>query len=219
MAELRDRESDDESDEGGEMRNPLLRDLAPAKGQAEARGGARQGRTSQWFAGELFDEMEEEDDEEDIRLMAEKGRAQARRKRFTELGTKGRKKRGGQPAEAEAEDEGEAAAAEAGASEAPPAKRAKKGKAEKTKAAEAEGSGGRAWGGSAGERAAPAAKRPKGGKAPREAGGEVEMPDDAKFEDEEEGRQVGGRQAQYDSDDVVEAMDGAETAQAADGAL
>ena len=59
------------------------------------------------------------------------------------------------------------------------------------------------------------AKRPKGGKAPREAGGEVEMPDDAKFEDEEEGRQVGGRQAQYDSDDVVEAMDGAETAQAA----
>ena len=103
--------------------------------------------------------------------------------------------------------------------EAPPAKRAKKGKAEKTKAAEAEGSGGRAWGGPAGERAAPAAKRPKGGKAPREAGNEVDMPDDLKVEDEEEGRQVGGRQAQYDSDDVVEAMDGAETAQAAHGAL
>jgi len=45
------------------------------------------------------------------------------------------------------------------------------------------------------------------------------MPDDLKVEDEDEGRQVGGRQAQYDSDDVVEAMDGAETAQAAHGAL
>ena len=37
VAELRDRESDDESDEGGEMRNPLLRDLAPAKGQVRVR--------------------------------------------------------------------------------------------------------------------------------------------------------------------------------------
>ena len=37
VAELRDRESDDESDEGGEMRNPLLRDLAPAKGQVRLR--------------------------------------------------------------------------------------------------------------------------------------------------------------------------------------
>ena len=92
-AEVRDRESDDESDEGGEMRNPLLRDLASKKGKAEARD-AKQGRTAQWFSGDLFDEMEEEDDEEDIRLMAEKGRAQARRKRFTELHTKKRKKKG-----------------------------------------------------------------------------------------------------------------------------
>eukprot|EP00964_Phaeocystis_antarctica_P128899 scaffold92727_cov48-Phaeocystis_antarctica.AAC.1 len=111
-AEVRDRESDDESDEGGEMRNPLLRDLASKKGKAEARD-AKQGRTSQWFAGDLFDEMEEEDDEEDIRLMAEKGRAQARRKRFTEQATKGRKKKDGDDAE-EGEAEDEAAAGEAG---------------------------------------------------------------------------------------------------------
>ena len=210
-ADVRDRESDDESDEGGEMRNPLLRDLASKKGKAEARD-AKQGRTSQWFAGDLFDEMEEEDDEEDIRLMAEKGRAQARRKRFTEQATKGRKKKDGEEAEGAAEDE--ATAGEAGASEAPPAKRAKKSKVDKGKAAEAEASGGRAWGGPAGERAA-GAKRPKGGKEPRETGNPVDMPDDAKFEDEGEQKQVGGRQAQYDSDDVVETMDGAETAQAA----
>jgi hypothetical protein len=166
--------------------------------------------------------MEEEDDEEDIRLMAEKGRAQARRKRFTEQATKGRKKRdAGEEAEGAAEDEaaageaGEAGAAgAAGALEAPPAKRAKKGKADKGKAVEAEATGGRAWGGPAGVRAA-GARRPKGGKEPRQTDNPVDMPDDAKYEDEGEQKQVGGRQAQYDSDDVVEGMDGAETAQAA----
>ena len=166
--------------------------------------------------------MEEEDDEEDIRLMAEKGRAQARRKRFTEQATKGRKKKdAGEEAEGAAEDEaaaGEAGAAGAagvaGALEAPPAKRAKKGKADKGKAVEAEATGGRAWGGPAGERAA-GARRPKGGKEPRQTDNPVDMPDDAKYEDEGEQKQVGGRQAQYDSDDVVEGMDGAETAQAA----
>ena len=222
-AEVRDRESDDESDEGGEMRNPLLRDLASKKGKAEARD-AKQGRTAQWFSGDLFDEMEEEDDEEDIRLMAEKGRAQARRKRFTELHTKKRKKKGEDGDEGEGEGEaGETAAAGEGEGEAkaeapepPAAKRAKKGKgkAEKAKAGSEEASTGREWGRPAAEREA-GATRAKGGKVPQETGQPVDMPDDARFEDEGDVRQVGGRQAQYDSDDAVEAMDGAETAQAA----